>query len=117
MYHVRAKIRYCYHHNPFSVSIIHRYDQVIIVVYPFPVFPDAVHRSANLHLMSREKRTRSFNSGCRVMIACGNDDLHIRAHMSRICKKLIICCLGCSRRIAVIKDVSGNQQCVGTVLA
>ena len=88
-----------------------------ILVLAFSLLPDFPYVSSYFHVVSGEQRTGSLQSAGGIVIACRDDDLHVRAQLGCIGKELVINGLCCCRWISVIKDVSCDEESIGLLFS
>ena len=89
----------------------------LIIVPAFSLLPDFPYVSSYFHVVSGEQRTGSLQSAGGIVVAGGNDDLHVRAQLGSIGKKLVINDLCRCRWISVIKDVSCDEESIGLLFS
>ena len=123
LHHIASKERYGEDDDFFSCLVGYGDDEVIegidpmsagfSIVLAFSLLPDFPYVSSYFHVVSGEQRTGSLQSAGGIVVAGGNDDLHVRAQLGSIGKKLVINGLCRCRWISVIKDVSCYEESIG----
>ena len=123
LHHITPKERHGEDDDFFSFLIGHRDDEIIvgiepmsagfIIVFVFSLLPDFPYISSDFYMVSGKEWAGSLQSAGGIVVAGGDDNLHVRAQMGGIGKKLVINGLCCCRWISIVEDVSCDEECIG----
>ena len=88
-----------------------------IIVLAFSLLPDFPYISSDFYMVSGKEWAGCLQSAGGIVVAGGDDNLHIRAQMGGIGKKLVINGLCCCRWISIVEDVSCDEESIGLLIS